>query len=106
MLLLAIASYGLRVGLPIAFLVMGMSLAPLSLAVADDFGVDGIGETLLALVLVTALGLTLRVAANGLVRTVFGWPESLLAKRAAAERGNQFLGGLFCLQTLRKSDRR
>jgi hypothetical protein len=37
---------------------------------------------------------------------VFGWPESLLAKRAAAERGNQFLGGLFCLQTLRKSDRR
>jgi hypothetical protein len=82
-------------GQPVVLLIAGMSFTPLPPAVADHLSVFRIGEALLAAVIVTPLGLTLRPTANGLVETVFGRVESLLAIRAAAWRDNHFLRGMF-----------
>src|SRR5579859_373539 len=99
MLQLAIVGGGFGMGLPIVLLVMGMSLTPLLLAVADHLGVFGIGAEFLAPVLAAPSGLTLRATANGLVGAAFGRLEGLLAKRAAARRERHFLQGLFGCQS-------
>jgi len=89
---------------PIVLLIAAMSFTSLPPAVADHLSVFGIGHALLAPVLVTPLGLTRRSTANGLVGTVFGRLEGLLAIRAAAWRDNHFLRGMFGPQPLRKAD--
>ena len=83
-LLLTVVGCRIGTGQPVILLIIGMSLTPLPPAVADHLSVLRIGQALLAPVLVTPLGLTLRPAANGLVGTVLGRLEGLLAIRAAA----------------------
>jgi hypothetical protein len=60
-------------------------------------GVYGIIQALLASVLVTPFGLTLRSTADGLVGTVFGRWKGLLAKRAAARR--EIISSEVCLDS-------
>jgi hypothetical protein len=94
-LLLTVVGRRIGMGQPVVLLIAGMSFTPLPPAVADHLTVFGISQALLAPVIVTPLGLTLGPAANGLVGTVFGRLEGLLAIRAAAWRENHFLGGMF-----------
>ena len=97
MLLLTVANCGIGIGLPVVLLVVGMSLAPLPPAIADHLGVYGIIQALLASVLVTPSGLTLRSTADGLVGTAFGRLKGLLAIRA--ERGGKIISSEVCLDS-------
>jgi hypothetical protein len=70
--------------LTIVLLVIGMGLSPLPLAVADDFGVLGIGLDLGAMVVGAALALAIRLAAGGLIGPESGRLKGLLTVTAGA----------------------
>jgi hypothetical protein len=73
-LLLTVVGCRIGMGQPVVLLIVGMSVTPLPPAVADHSSVFRIGQALLAPVIVTPLGLTLRPTANGLVgRCLEGW---------------------------------
>ena len=75
---------GLGMALGIGPLIVRMGLAPLPLAVADDFGVLGIGLDLGAMVVGTPLALADRLAANGLIGPESRGLERLLTVTARA----------------------
>ena len=97
-LLLAVAGSRIGMGQPVILLIVGMRLTPLPPAVADHLSVFRIRQTLLTAILVMPLGLTPRPTTDGLVGTVLGRLEGLLAIRAAAWRENHFLRGMFGAQ--------
>ena len=97
-LLLTVASGGLGMALPVVLLIVGMRIAPLSAAVADHFGVLGVGLALAAPVIAAPPRLAFRLAAHRLVGAPRGRLKGLLAIRAAAWRDNHFLRGSFRVQ--------
>jgi hypothetical protein len=72
--------------LAVALLIIGMSVAPLPLTVADHFGVFGIGLDLGAMVVGPPLALAIRLAANDLIRPEPGCLEELLTVTAGSKR--------------------
>jgi len=83
-LLLAVALGCLRVGLPVLLLVAGMHIAPLLPAARHGIGVEGIGTNLVVMVFTAAATLASHLATNGLLRTIRGKLENLLAVKAVA----------------------
>lgn len=82
----------LGMALAIGLLIVRMRLAPLPLAVADDFGVLGIGLDVGAMVVGTPLALAVRLAANGLIVPESRGLERLLTVTARAKRQIIFSG--------------
>jgi hypothetical protein len=64
--------------------VVGMSLPPLSLAIAGDLAILRIRAQLLPVIIAAALALALRLAADNLLRTINGRQERTLAVRTTA----------------------
>jgi hypothetical protein len=83
-LLLTVALGGFRVSLPVLLLVAGMRVAPLPPAAPHGFGVERIGTNLVAMVFTPASTLAGNLAANGLLKTIRGKLENLLAVTAVA----------------------
>ena len=81
--------------LTIVPLVIGMNFTPFALAVADAFGVLGIGLDLGAMVVGAALALAIRLAADGLSGAESKGLEGLLTVTAGAGRQIIFSGDWF-----------
>ena len=81
-----------------------MSFTPFALAVADAFGVLGIGLDLGAMVVGAALALAIRLAADGLIGAESGGLEGLLTVTARAKRQIIFSRGCFKGNPLRRAD--
>jgi hypothetical protein len=84
LLLLAITLDGFRMLRKILPKVVGMSLPPLSLAIAGDLAILRIRAQLLPVIIAAALALALRLAADNLLRTINGRQERTLAVRTTA----------------------
>ena len=83
-LLLPIPLSGVSVGLPVFFLVVRMVGSPLLSAVANYLGILRIRGDLVAVIVVAAAALAIRVAADALLGTVLQWLKGLPAITAAA----------------------
>ena len=83
-LLLAVSLHCLGVGLPVVLLIAGMRISPLFPAVADDLRVEGIGAKLAPVIITVALSLAGGLATDGLLGTIGGKLEDLLAVTAIA----------------------
>jgi hypothetical protein len=83
-LLLAVSLHRLGVGLPVVLLLAGMRISPLFPAVADDLSVEGIGAKLAPVIITAALLLAGGLATDGLLGTIGGKLEDLLAVTAIA----------------------
>ncbi len=81
-LLLSVALRCLQMALPVLLLVAGMRIAPPVPAMRHGIGVEGIGTNLVVMVFTTAATLASHLAANGLLRTIRGKLENLLAVTA------------------------
>ncbi len=84
---LTVALGGLRMCAPVGFLIIGMLGAPLLSAVLDHLRIDGVGLNLAPVVIGPAMPLTLRLAANALLKSIRGWMKASLAVRTAAGFG-------------------
>jgi len=78
-LTLPISLDGCRVGLPVLAGIIGISSAPLLLAVPADLMVLGVGVELAAVIFPAALPLTIRPTANKLLGVITGQLKALLA---------------------------
>jgi len=81
---LAILLDGLRMLRKVLPKVVGMSLSPLSLAIARHLAILRIRAQLLPMIIAAALPLALRLAADHLLRTINGRQERTLAVRTTA----------------------
>lgn len=83
-LTLPIALHQFWILLAVLFLVVGMFVPPLLLAVADDLEVLRVGGQLLAVIIATPPSLALRPTAHPLPRTINGGLKRILAVRTTA----------------------
>ena len=84
LLLLAITLDGFRMLRKVLPKVIGMSLTPLSLAIARDLAIFRILAQLLAVIIAAALALALRLATDNLLRMINRRQERTLAIRTTA----------------------
>ena len=82
---LAITLHQFRVLLAALFLIMGMFVPPLLLAVAHDLAIFRVSRQFLAVIIGAAPALTLRLAADHLLRAINGRQKRTLAVRTTAE---------------------
>jgi hypothetical protein len=82
---LAITLHQFRVLLAALFLIMGMLAPPLLLAVAHDLAIFRVSRQFLAVIISAAPALTLRLAADHLLRAINGRQKRTLAVRTTAE---------------------
>ena len=81
----ALGGFGMRA--PVGFLIIGVVGAPLLAAVHHHLGIDRVGLNLAPVVIGPAMPLALRLAANKLLESVWGWTKASLAVRTAAGLG-------------------
>ena len=80
-----LGGFGMRA--PVGLLIIGVLGAPLLAAVQHHLGIHRIGSNLAPVVIGPAMPLTLRLAANALLKSIRGWMKASLAVRTAAGFG-------------------
>jgi hypothetical protein len=81
----ALGCLGMRA--PVGLLIIGVLGTPLLPAVLDYLRIHRVGLNLLPMVIGPAMPLALRLAANALLESIWGWMKASLAVRTAAGLG-------------------